>query len=157
MSESNLTYKLTEAITNVVKKTKVFEKLQKIEFYTLTFLVITSFYGITNLVINQYNLKKIKENQNKNQIKNKEILENYFTQYNKILEEKINNIEIKLSLLLEKKENNVKNISESNKLSTSHIEEDELEYTDLFDECYDNLPCNNSKKLNGINSLFIWK
>jgi len=33
----------------------------------------------------------------------------------------------------------------------------ESEYTDLIDECYDALPCSNSKKATAFNSIFKWK
>ena len=32
----------------------------------------------------------------------------------------------------------------------------ESEYTDLIDECYDALPCSNSKKATAFNSIFKW-
>ena len=43
--------------------------------------------------------------------------------------------------------------------SESELENDNdglIEYELLY-ECYDNIPCNNSKKVTGINRLFEWK
>ena len=31
------------------------------------------------------------------------------------------------------------------------------EDNELLNECYDNIPCNNSKKVSGLNKLFGWK
>ena len=38
----------------------------------------------------------------------------------------------------------------------SEPEYSESEYTDLIDECYDALPCSNSKKATAFNSIFKW-
>jgi hypothetical protein len=35
--------------------------------------------------------------------------------------------------------------------------ETEMEDEELLNECYDNFPCNNSKKASGLNKLFGWK
>lgn len=63
MSDSNLTDKISETIsetiTNVFKKTKVFEKIAKIEFYIGSFVVVSSIIGITNIYMNYYNFNKI--------------------------------------------------------------------------------------------------
>jgi hypothetical protein len=32
-----------------------------------------------------------------------------------------------------------------------------MEDEELLNECYDNFPCNNSKKASGLNKLFGWK
>jgi hypothetical protein len=63
MSESNLTEKISDTITNVIKKTKFFEKLQNIEFYFTSFVMVSSVVGITGLVIHYYNANEIKKNQ----------------------------------------------------------------------------------------------
>jgi hypothetical protein len=49
---------------------------------------------------------------------------------------------------------------ESNKFSIKSepkIHETEIEDEELLNECYDNFPCNNSKKASGLNKLFGWK
>ena len=63
MSESNLTEKISDTVTNVIKKTKFFEKLQNIEFYFSSFVMVSSVVGITGLVIHYYNANEIKKNQ----------------------------------------------------------------------------------------------
>lgn len=49
---------------------------------------------------------------------------------------------------------------ESNKISITSepkIHETDMEDQELLNECYDNFPCNNSKKASGLNKLFGWK
>lgn len=61
MSEINLTDKITESITNAFKKTEVFEKIGKFEFYVNSFLIITSIVGVTSIYINILNRERIKD------------------------------------------------------------------------------------------------
>lgn len=59
MSDSNLTDKISETISNVFKKTEVFEKMGKIQFYVNSFLIVSSIIGLTNIYINYCNIDKI--------------------------------------------------------------------------------------------------
>lgn len=43
------------------------------------------------------------------------------------------------------------------KIEKEIIHNDILEDAELLDVCYTNLPCNNVKKVTGINKLFNWK
>lgn len=110
MSDSNLTEKLSESITNVFKKTKVFEKINNIEFYAWSFVTITSIYGIVNLLSNNYHYyrnynknieynKKLKSNY-ENIIKNHTILADSILKNNELLQEKINKLEKKIDDIL---------------------------------------------------------
>jgi S-adenosylmethionine:tRNA-ribosyltransferase-isomerase (queuine synthetase) len=65
MTESNLTDKIYEAITNVFKKTQVFEKIENIKFYINSFVIISSFIGLTSIYINYSNICKIKKLEDK--------------------------------------------------------------------------------------------
>jgi hypothetical protein len=56
----NLTEKISEAITNVFKKTKIFEKIGKIEIYIGSFIVISSIITLTNTYMNYCNMRRIK-------------------------------------------------------------------------------------------------
>jgi len=50
--------------------------------------------------------------------------------------------------------------NKSNKLSIKSepkICKTDIEDQELLNECYDNFPCNNSKKVSGLNRLFDWK
>lgn len=59
MSDSNLTDKISETISNIFKKTEVFEKMGKIQFYVNSFLIVSSIIGLTNIYINYCNIDKI--------------------------------------------------------------------------------------------------
>jgi len=61
MTDSNLTEKLSETITNAFKKTEVFEKIGKIEFYIGSFVIMSSIIGLTNIYMNYHNTNKIKQ------------------------------------------------------------------------------------------------
>jgi hypothetical protein len=65
MSDSNLTEKISEAITNTFKKTKIFEKFGKIEFYVGSFIVISSIISLTNIYVNYCNANNIKKLEDK--------------------------------------------------------------------------------------------
>lgn len=58
MTESNL---ISDAISDVFKKTKVFEKIQNFEFYVGSFVFISSIIGISGIAINYYNNQVINE------------------------------------------------------------------------------------------------
>ncbi len=58
MMESNL---ISDAISDVFKKTKVFEKIQNFEFYVGSFVFISSIIGISGIAINYYNNQVINE------------------------------------------------------------------------------------------------
>lgn len=60
MSDSNLTDKISDTITNAFKKTEVFEKIGKIEIYVRSFVIISSIIGVTSIYMNYYNFDKIK-------------------------------------------------------------------------------------------------
>jgi len=61
MSDSNLIEKLSETITNTLKKTEVFEKIGKIEFYIGSFVILSSIIGLTNIYMNYHTTNKIKQ------------------------------------------------------------------------------------------------
>ena len=60
MSDNNLTEKISETITNAFKKTKVFEKIGKIEIYIGSFIVVSTIISLTNMYINYCNMDRIK-------------------------------------------------------------------------------------------------
>jgi hypothetical protein len=57
-----------------------------------------------------------------------------------------------LSALTFNSENNGETNLNNSKLHSEPI----TEYEELLNECYDSLPCNNSKKTSGLNRLFGW-
>ena len=59
MSDNNLTEKISETITNAFKKTKVFEKIGKIEIYITSFIAVSTIISLTNMYINYCNMDRI--------------------------------------------------------------------------------------------------
>lgn len=106
MSDLNLTDKVSETITNIFKKTEVFEKIENIQFYLNSFVVISSIIGITSIYINYCNLDKIKCLEYK--IKETEKILNYNIKinrkqnqiiYNKLIDELKKQVEISSKLI----------------------------------------------------------
>ncbi len=131
MSEINLTDKITESITNAFKKTEVFEKIGKFEFYINSFLIITSIVGATSIYINILNRARIDDI--KRDLQGTENILKYNIQINRkrnliehcSLKSEILILNKQLSLLLENQEKIINEleemklikISEQNKLS----------------------------------------
>lgn len=131
MSEGNLTDKITESITNSLKKTEVFEKFGKFEFYVNSFLIITSIVGVTSIYMNISNIDRI--NNIKTDIQGNENILKYNIQINRKrnliehsnLKSEILILNKQLSLLLENQEKIINEleemklikISEQNRLS----------------------------------------
>jgi hypothetical protein len=61
----NLTDKISETITNAFKKTKVFEKIGKIEIYIGSFIVVSTIISLTNIYMHYCNMDKIKRLEDK--------------------------------------------------------------------------------------------
>jgi hypothetical protein len=110
MSDSNLSDKIAESITNILKKTKVFEKIDEIQFYIGSFFLISSIY-FTGNIVSKYYITKKQFNNNKTMIADiKDIKNNYILLHDdiKILNNKITELEIRLTTSLE--DHNVLNI-----------------------------------------------
>ena len=155
MAEKNISEKLAESIKNLIKKTNTFEKIETMLKGVSLFMFIT---GIVSLY-NSYKLHKITDCIN--EIQNK-MNDKINAKLNKIIEtnEKIIQLQMQLSSSLYNIEICKKQISltesvENIEKKTSDVQiynEDEI-----LNECYDNIPCNNSKKATGLNRLFGWK
>jgi hypothetical protein len=65
MSDNNLTEKISETITNAFKKTKVFEKIGKIEIYIGSFIAVSTIISLTSLYMHYSNMSKIKSLEDK--------------------------------------------------------------------------------------------
>jgi len=57
---SNMTEKMSGTITTAFKKTKLFEKIGKIELYIGSFFIISSIFTLTTMYMNYFNMNKIK-------------------------------------------------------------------------------------------------
>jgi hypothetical protein len=156
MSDTNVSHKLAEAITKIIKKTNVYEKSDNM-FKGLAFFML--FTG-TMTLINYFTTKDIYL-QNIEQlfiikkINNK--LELLHNKIDKLLEDndtisREENITTKLNLSQDKCDESY-NITKNIEIKNDNIYED----NELLNECYNIIPCNNSTKFTGINSLFYWK
>lgn len=171
MSDLNI----SEAFNNVLKKTKLFEKIDTIGFNFKFFLIFTSIISLTTLNIQYSNINKI------NNINN-ELNEKFNIIVRKLEDNKncIKNIETKIdnfNLILEEHKQillDIRNLPllNLNKLQTSSSTssilsldspfKNEVDYQshnnnnnnnnddELLNECYDSIPLNNVKKINGI-------
>ena len=152
MTESNLQDKISETITLVIKKANIFEKITEIKFLTrgmVLFSTVTTTFFILNGIYNNYTTNiALQEVKNKTaDIEN--IIENKLDEVNKKLDKllHINNLNKNTSFTT-----NYVELLENTNLNTNTDNSDD----ELLNECYDNIPCNNVKKVTGIKKLFNW-
>lgn len=175
MSDSNSANKISETIIGIFKKTKIFEKMEKIQFLVGTFVMVTSIIGITSIYMNYLNSSKIcKISENQENISN--IIEIKDIARIKKLENEINKLELKIDILLENQKNmmnditnlpiykiqKIQGINVSTSTSTfspekyftiKKINDVDNNDNELLDECYDSIPLNNIKTT-GLSWLF---
>jgi len=169
MAEKNISEKLAESISKLIKKTNTFEKVETMLKGVSLFMFIT---GALTLY-NSYKLHTIIESKSAKIIESKsaKIIESKSANKNK-MEDKIN---AKLDKIIETNEKIIllidKNIQlpmplssdEINSCKSVDIIEKNVNENQIYDDdeilndCYDNIPCNNSKKASGLNRLFGWK
>ena len=63
MSDSNVSEKLVEGITNIIKKTIIFEKTERMEYLIYGFFISSSIFSLFT-IFNSYQLNNIDEKQN---------------------------------------------------------------------------------------------
>lgn len=162
----NISDKLAEAITTIIKKTNAYEKAHKAEHIlkgVAFFMLFTSAISLFNyFTLNTIYAKNIDQS-----IQQK--LDNEFHFLNHKID-KLQEDNEKIIVLLERqyslklntlpsiqwdKETISKNSSENFKPLDTELKEDPD--NELLNECYDIMPCNNSTKVHGMNSLFNWK
>jgi hypothetical protein len=145
MSEKNITEKLAESITKLIKKTNTFEKVETMLKCVSLFMFIT---GAVSLY-NSYKLDKIIKKKEEDAINAK--IDKINAKIDKIILSIENKIPPNNNAILTPPISLIENIApeiENNKL----YDDDEI-----LNECYDNIPCNNAKKASGLNRLFGWK
>jgi hypothetical protein len=152
MSEKNISEKLTESITKLIKKTNTFEKIETLLNGVSLFMFIT---GAVTLY-NSYKLHKITEyaNPSKNKIDDK-----INAKLDKIIETNEKIIHLQMGLLNSLQNNEVlkPKISLTEQFETQTNDNKIYDDDEILNECYDNIPCNNSKKSSGLNRIFGWK
>ena len=155
MAEKNMSEKLAESISKLIKKTNTFEKIETLLNGVSLFIFIT---GAVTLY-NSYKLHKITEyaNISKNKMDDK-----INSKLDKIIEtnEKIIHLQMQLYTSFQNNEvlkTQVSLTEDIEDIKTQIIVTPLEDYYELANECYDNIPCNNSKKATGLNRLFGWK
>ena len=180
MTDTFLNDKINEVIDSVIKKNNIFDKILEFKklnsgfiFFstiTSTFLILNSLYINYKLNIKYCNLKnKIEEIDimhnkindiieiNKSIIilvkENQNLIQNNLNNLNNVNLYSINSTLSSGSLYYNNSFNSNETINETiNQTSNEDINDDD----ELISECYDNIPCNNIKKVTGINRLFNW-
>jgi hypothetical protein len=180
MSEQNISEKISDTITSVIKKTNIFEKLDNMKDLikiSTGFFIVTA----TITIINYYYIKQI-ELKNDEQVElikhiNKELIKNindnssnHFKLYQglqtkiDILLEINTDIQNQNNKLLQKCEkkyvSELTSMSDFQKYSNPSMFQnndtcDEVD-NELLHECYDILPCNNITKVTSAH-FFSWK
>jgi hypothetical protein len=162
MTESNIHDQISESIMTMIKKANIFDKIYETKNLTYKVFLFTTFTSSILLINSFYNSYIIDDINQK--LKNKTI---YFD--NKI--EKLNK---KIDFIIETSVKNNQNLefylnkelsfnikSEISSLTTEIIDNDNdnndnKEDDELLNECYDNIPCNNIKKVTGVSRIFLW-
>ena len=147
--------KMADTISKLIAKTNTFKKVETILNGVSLFIFIT---GAVTLY-NSYKLHKITEcsNISKNKMNDK-----INSKLDKIIEtnEKIIHLQMQLYTSFQNNEVLKKQVSQTKNIEnikTQTIVSPLEDYNELLNECYDNIPCNNSKKTSGLNRLFGWK
>jgi len=155
MAEKNISEKLAESISKLIKKTNTFEKIETLLNGVSLFMFIT---GAVTLY-NSYKLHKMTSHLNLSKNKMEDRIN---TKLDKIIEtnEKIislieNNTQLQSALSTEV--NCLEDLKINNIIEDSQNVSPLEDYYELLNECYDNIPCNNSKKASGLNRIFGWK
>ena len=173
MTDQNISEKISNVITNVIKrqvdKLNGFIKISTGLFIITTTVTVMNFYYIKH--IDTKNDEQI-ELLNDNNVQLAKIIDqNYFTTYNvyKEMQRKLDTL-LEISIEIQKQNNTLLQRYEKKYISTLtsmsdfekysrpevfHDNNNEENDNELLHECYDILPCNNSKK--ATSSRFFWK
>ena len=173
MSDSNLVDKISEAFSNTIKKTNVFEKILEVKQMFSGLIIFTTITGVTLLVYQAYNNCAIEsiidrtysiENRvhfldkkiDKLMETNKKLCE-IIIQNNKLSNKFIENQLLYICKVNNTEVENFKN-NETNNIEDDikNIIEDNTNYDEIINDCYDVLPCNNTKNVIGLNRIFNW-
>jgi hypothetical protein len=151
MSDSISTEKISDYINVLLKKQKIFQKIDTIKYYSWYFILFSSFIGITGIYIGYSNYKHIKKISN-NTEKNLDEIKNSISDIRNALDEikkpskmdnygVITNSSSPVSSTLSDSDYTPFKSINSNLIKNDESNED----TELLDECYDNIPLNDFK------------
>ena len=156
MSEENISDKISNAITTVIKKTNIFEKLNNIQYL----IKISTGVFIVTSTITIFNHFYIKHFETKNDKQVELIKHTHFKLYQE-LQTKIDTI-LEINIKIQNQNNILLQNHDKKYISTTTSMSDFEKYSnqsifknndsdddidnELLHECYDILPCNNIKK-----------
>ena len=169
MSDLHMVDKFSEAFTNAIKKANIFEKFIEVKRMCSGLIIITTITGAGILCYEVYNNYIMSLIQNKNLHmevriatldKKIEKLYEIILQNNKLSNKFIENQLLHICKLnnaeIENFHNSIEKEDEKINEKTEEKINEKTEDIELLDECYDIMPCNNSKKVTGINKIFNW-
>jgi len=149
---------MVEAFASAIKKANIFEKAIEIKRMLSGFIIITTIMGSTIIINQVYKMQSITifdKRLSNVEKKIEKLVETNTKLYEIIIENnKLSNKFIENQLLHICKSNNIELEREDTK--TANINADIDDDNDLLNECYDIMPCNNSKKVTGLNRIFNW-
>jgi hypothetical protein len=150
---------MVEAFTSAIKKANIFEKAIEIKRMLSGFIIITTIMGSTIIINQVYKMQSItifEKRLSNLEKKIEKLVETNAKLYEIILQNnKLSNKFIENQLLHICKSNNIE--IEREEAKTTNINADVVnDDDDLLNECYDIMPCNNSKKVTGLNRIFNW-
>jgi len=171
MDDFDLSKELTNAVTNIVKNTDFYGKAKKVSYAIYGISIFCGIYAVFNYFKHERLCNHI--DNLTNEIKhNTQILDSLKTSCNKLLERtyKIKQLEETMHFLTdrnddlsnedENKETENKepeNKEPENKETENKVRENSKlqiithdEENELLNECYDNIPCSNAKKITGL-------
>jgi len=163
MDEISISEKITDVIYNVIKKTDVFENGKAALKYASMFMFIT--FSVSLLNKNKINkIKLLLERKNDY----KENIQNLNNKLDKLIDKLDKSIETNREIIIFLNNyNSVKNIADNTEVSIENkdieIETNQvrkisiIDDEELINDCYDNIPCNNLKKVTILTNLFNWK
>ena len=183
MTDSYLNDKMFDIFDSVIKKTHIFDKILELKklnngfiFFstiTSTFLILNSLYINYTLNVEYCNLKSkigeidIMHNKINNMVEMNKNMMILVKENQNLIQSNLNKVNlysINSSLSSGSLYNNnnfnssqsINQISNEETKETEEINKKNNDDHELLSECYDNIPCNNIKKVTGINRLFSW-
>ena len=172
MDEINFSEKVTDVIYNVIKKTEIFENGKSALKCASMFMFITcSVCLLSYNKINKVNLMLERNNDYKEDIQNlNNKLDKLIDKLDKNIEtneeiiiflnnyNSVKNIADNIEVIIEKNHDANINEEKSIEIETNMVHKASIiDDKELMNDCYDNIPCNNFKKITNVINLFNLK